>query len=201
MTSASRWWPAVGLPLMVAVGLAVGDRSTRVDDWFTRNGWTAHPVLGELLFFTEPLLLQLMLVGAFVVALYRRRWRLAAVVVLTPLAGVVAVRVLKRLFGREREGALAYPSGHVTVMMTVLGMVVLVWGARRWLLWAAGVFAILGTAGQALTYHYFTDTIGAVMLGSSLVSLAASAAKLDGCQPRCDLRHSNGLAWRNDSNA
>ncbi|WP_263995940.1 PA-phosphatase [Mycobacterium yunnanensis] len=186
---------------MIALGLAVGDGSTRVDDWFSRNGWAAHPMIGELLFFTEPLLLQLILISAFVVALYRRRWRLAAVVVLVPLAGVVAVRVLKRLFGREREGALAYPSGHVTVMMTVLGMVLLVWGARRWLLLTAAMFAVLGTAGQALTYHYFTDTIGAVLLGSSLVVLAATAAKLDGCQPRCDLDHSNGLAWGNDSNA
>ena len=192
MTQALKWWPAVALPLMVVLGLAVGDRSTGVDDWFNRNGWAAHPVLGRLLFFTEPLLLQLLLVAAVGLALYRRRWRLAAVVALTPLAGVVAVRVLKRLFGREREGALAYPSGHVTVMMTVLGVVVLVWGARRWLLLVAAVFAVLGTAGQALTYHYFTDTIGAVLLGSSLVILAATAAKLDGCQPRCDLDHSNG---------
>ena len=192
MTQALKWWPAVGLPLMVVLGLAVGDRSTGVDDWFNRNGWATHPVLGRLLFFTEPLLLQLLLVAAVGLALYRRRWRLAAVAALTPLAGVVAVRVLKRMFGREREGALAYPSGHVTVMMTVLGVVVLVWGARRWLLLAAAVFAGLGTAGQALTYHYFTDTIGAVLLGSSLVVLAATAAKLDGCQPRCDLDHSNG---------
>jgi hypothetical protein len=192
MTPAVKWWPAVGLPLLVLLGLAVGDRSTRVDDWFIRNGWAAHPVLGELLFFTEPLLLQLLLVAAVVTALYRRRWRLAAVVTLTPLTGVVAVRVLKRLFGREREGALAYPSGHVTVLMTVLGMVVLVWGARRWLLLAATVFAVLGAAGQAVTYHYFTDTIGAVLLGSSLVAMAAMAAKLDGCQPRCDLDHSDG---------
>lgn len=192
MTPGLKCWPAVGLPLMVVLGLAVGDRSTGVDDWFNRNGWAAHPVLGRLLFFTEPLLLQLLLVAAVGVALYRRRWRLAAVAALTPLAGVVAVRVLKRLFGREREGALAYPSGHVTVMMTVLGVVVLVWGARRWLLLAAAVFAVLGTAGQALTYHYSTDTIGAVLLGSSLAVLAATAAKLDGCQPRCDLDHSNG---------
>jgi membrane-associated phospholipid phosphatase len=192
MTSALKWWPALGLPLMAALGLVVGDRSTRVDDWFIRNGWAAHPVLGKLLFFTEPLLLQLLLVAAVAVALFRRRWRLAAAAVLTPVAGVVAVRVLKRLFGREREGALAYPSGHVTVMMTVLGVAVLVWGVRRWLLLAAAVFAALGAAGQALTYHYFTDVIGALFLGSSLVVLAATAVKLDGCQPRCDLDHSYG---------
>lgn len=192
MTPAVRWWPAVGLPLMVLLGLAVGDGSTGLDDWFIRNGSDAHPRFGWLLLFTMPLLLAVMLVAAAAVAVYRRQWRLAAVVALTPLAGVVAVRLLKRLFGREREGALAYPSGHVTVLMTVLGMVVLVWGARRWLLLAVTVFAVLGTAGQAVTYHYFTDTIGAVLLGSSLVAMAAVAAKVDGCQPRCDLDHSSG---------
>jgi len=175
---------------MVLLGLVVGDGSTRVDDSFVRHGWSAHPVLGELLFFTEPLLLQILLIAAFGTALYRRRWRLAAVVAVTPLAGVVTVRVLKRLFGREREGAPAYPSGHVTVLMTVLGMVVLVWGVRRWLLVAVAAFAVLGTLGQAVTYHYFTDTIGAVLLGSSLVAVAAVAVKLDGCQPRCDVDHS-----------
>ncbi|WP_264037464.1 PA-phosphatase [Mycolicibacterium hodleri] len=187
-----KWWPAVGLPLMVALGLAVGNGSTRLDDWFIENGSDAHPRFGWLLLFTMPLLLVIMLGTAAAVALYRRHWRLAAVVVVTPLAGVVAVRLLKRLFGREREGALAYPSGHVTVLMTVLGMVVLVWGTRRWLLLAVTAFAVLGTAGQALTYHYFTDTIGAVLLGSSLVAAAAVAAKVDGCQPRCDLDHSSG---------
>ena len=95
-------------------------------------------------------------------------------------------------FGREREGALAYPSGHVTVLMTVLGMVVLVWGARRWLVLAVAVFALLGAAGQALTYHYFTDTIGAALLGTSLVAIAARAAGLDRCQPTCDVDHSSG---------
>ncbi len=177
---------------MLALGLVVGDASTGVDDWFIRNGFSAHHGLGELLFFTEPLLQQLLLVGTVGVALYRRRWRLAAVAALTPAAGVVAVRLLKRLFGREREGALAYPSGHVTVLMTVLGMVVLVWGVRRWWLLAVAVVALLGTAGQALTYHYFTDTVGAVFLGTALVAVAYRAAGLDRCQPRCDLDHSSG---------
>lgn len=187
-----RWWPAIGIPAMLLLGVAVGDRSTRVDDWFIYNGADAHPRLGWLLLFTMPLLLAVMVATAAAVALYRRRWRLMAVVVVTPVAGVVAVRLLKRLFGREREGALAYPSGHVTVLMTVLGMVVLVWGARRWLVLAVAVFALLGAAGQALTYHYFTDTIGAALLGTSLVAIAARAAGLDRCQPTCDVDHSSG---------
>jgi membrane-associated phospholipid phosphatase len=176
---------------MVGLGLAVGDGSTPVDDWFIRAG-AAHPSVDRLLWFTFPPLLQLLLAAAAAAALYRRRWRLAAVVALTPLVAVVAVRLLKRLFGREREGALAYPSGHVTVMVTVLGMVVLVFGVGRWLLAATTVFAFLGLAGQALTYHYFTDTIGAAFLGTALVAAAWRAARLDRCQPRCDVDHSSG---------
>jgi hypothetical protein len=186
-----RWWPPIGILAMVVLGLAVGDGSTPVDDWFSRTGRT-HPSLGELLWFTYPLMLQILLVCAAAVALYRRRWRLAAVVVLTPLVAVVAVRLLKRLFGRYKDDGLAYPGGHVTVAVVVLGMVVLVVGARVWLLISAGVVALLGLLGQSFTYHYFTDTIGAVFLGTSLVAVTWWAAQLDRCQPRCDLDHSSG---------
>ena len=188
---ALRWWPPVGILAMVLLGLAVGGGSTRLDDWFIRTG-ASHQVFGRLLFFTNPLVLQTMLVTAVVVALYQRRWRLAMVAVLTPAVAVMAVRVLKRLFGREKGDSLAYPGGHVTLAVVVLGMVVLVAGARLWMLVVAAIFALLGLIGQAMTYHYFTDTIGAVLLATGLACLAARAAKLDRCQPPCDLHHSNG---------
>jgi membrane-associated phospholipid phosphatase len=188
---ALRWWPPIGILAMVALGLVVGDGSTCLDDWFIDVG-NAHPGFDRLLFFTQPLLLEGLLLAAVGVALWRRRWRLALVVVLTPAVAVVAVRVLKPLFGRERDGALAYPSGHVTVMTAVLGMVVIVAGTRLWPTAAATVFAALGIAGQALTYHYFTDTAGAAFLGTALVCLAVRTAGLDRCQPRCDLHHSGG---------
>ncbi|TPG31543.1 PA-phosphatase [Mycolicibacterium hodleri] len=193
MTAANtlRWWPPVGILAMVALGLAVGHGSTPLDDWFIRAGGS-HPALGELLWFTYPPVLQILLVAAVVIALYRRRWRVAAAVALTPLTGVLAERLLKWLFGREREGALSYPSGHVTVMVAVLGMVVLAVGVKAWLVSAAAVFALLGLLGQSFTYHYFTDTIGAAFLGTALVCVAYWAAKLDRCQPRCDLDHSGG---------
>jgi hypothetical protein len=43
-------------------------------------------------------------------------------------------------------------------------------GLRIWVLVAA---AGLGIVGQAVTCHYFTDAIGSVLLGTSLVCMAA----------------------------
>ena len=174
---------------MVVLGLAVGDGSTRLDDLVTAAG---GPRARWLLVFTDPLLLQVLLAVAVGWALYRRRWRVAVVMVVTPVVAVLAVRVLTRLFGRYRGDSLAYPGGHVTVAVVVLGMVLLVVGARVWPSVVAAVVALLGVVGQSLTYHYFTDTVGAVLLATALVCLAATAAGLDRCQPRCDLRHSGG---------
>jgi membrane-associated phospholipid phosphatase len=186
-----RWWAPTGIVAMIALGLLVGAGSTRLDDRFIGAG-DAHRGFGRLLLFTEPVLLGLLLLAAVAVGLWRRRWRLAVLAVLTPAVAVAAVRLLKPLFGRQRGGALAYPSGHVTVMVTVLGVVLLVAGMRVWTLIAAAVYALLGIVGQAMTYHYFTDTVGAALLGTALVCAAACAAGLDRCQPPCDLHHSDG---------
>ena len=61
-------------------------------------------------------------------------------------------------------------------MVTVLGMLILVLGARLWVIVAAVIWALLGMVGQAVSYHYFTDTVGALLLGSSLVCVAAAVA-------------------------
>jgi hypothetical protein len=189
--TAIRWWPPAGLLAMVLLGLLVGKGSTPVDDWFIRTADT-HTDLRRLLLFTSPKLVALTFFLAVTFALYRRRWRLAAIVVVTPAIALAVERISKPLFGRQRDGALAYPSGHVTLTVVVTGMVVLVAGGALWAIVAAIAVSALGLFGQAFTYHYFSDTIGAAFLGTAMVCLAATAAGLDRCQPRCDPRHSGG---------
>jgi hypothetical protein len=190
LAKALRWWPAISILAMVLLALAVGKGSTPIDDWFTRTGAT-HPGLAHLVWFTYPPMLFTLLVLATAVALWRRRWRLATVVVLTPLLALIAEQVLKRLFGRYKAGGLAYPSGHVTLTIVVLGMLLLVVGAKVWLLVSASVVALLALLGVAFTFHYFTDTVGAVFLGTALVCIAVQVAGLDRCQPHCDLDHTD----------
>ena len=191
VTTAVRWWPLVGLAALVLLGLVVGKGSTPLDDWFTRTG-DQHPLLGRLLFFTDGRVVFVAWAIVLAATLVRRQWRFAAVVAVTPLVAVAAARLCKRLFGRLSDGEYAYPSGHTTLAVVVLGLAVLGAGVAVWSVGAAVVVAVLGVLGQSFTYHYFTDTVGALFLGTALVCLAARAARLDRCQPGCDVRHTSG---------
>ena len=155
---------------MVLLGWAVGKGSTVVDDWF--QSFHDSPARW-LLFLTDARVLALVVIPSVAVAVSRRRWHLAAAVVLAPVVAIVLARVLKPLFGRTKEGALAYPSGHTTTMVVVIGMVVLVAGGALWAVLAAVGWCLLGMLGQAVNYHYFTDTVGAALLGTSIVCVAA----------------------------
>jgi hypothetical protein len=155
---------------MLLLGWAVGTGSTAVDDWFRQY---RHSPAHWLLFFTDARVLTVVLAACVGVALYRRRRRLAAAAVVSPFVAVALVELLKRLFDRENGGALAYPSGHTTVTVVVLGIAVLVTGAALWAVSGAVVFCLLGMLGQGVTYHYFTDTIGAVLLGTAIICIVA----------------------------
>ncbi len=159
---------------MVLLGLGVRDGATPMDAWMqqARGG-----PLGSLLLFTDYRTVQALLLAAVVVSLYRRMWALVPVIVVVPIVAVWAARALKPIFGRLKDEGLAYPSGHTTAMVAVLGMLILAIGVRRWLLWAVAVFATLGILGQSVTYHYFTDAVGAVLLGTSLVCLTAAGLR------------------------
>lgn len=168
--NAIRVWPPVALVAMVLLGLAVGRGSTSVDDWFHRYH---HSPARYLLFFTDPRVLVLIVLATLAVAQYRKQWRLALAAAVCPLLAMGLARLLKPLFGREREGAFAYPSGHTATMIVVIGMVVLLAGAAVWAVLVAIAWCLLGILGQAVNYHYFTDTIGALLLGTAIVCVAA----------------------------
>ena len=186
-----------GLAALILLGVAVGSAGTALDDWFQRLG-ARYPQLGYLLVFTDGRVTLGLAAVLAVAALYRRRWRLAAVAVAAPVVAVWSARIAKRLFGRYKQDALAYPSGHTTVAVVVLGTAVLMAGVATWAVVAATVVAVLGVLGQGVTYHYVTDAVGAVFLGTALVcasaAILAAGKKLDGCQPECDVGHKRPLA-------
>ena len=165
-----RLWPPIAVAAMLLLGWVVGTGSTSVDDRFHQYG---HGPARWLLFLTDPRVLAILLAGCLVVALYQRRWRLAVATVLSPPIAIALVQLFKRLFGRENGGALAYPSGHTTTMVVVMGMVVLVARVALWAVLVALAYCLLGMIGQAVTYHYFTDTVGALLLGTAIVCVAA----------------------------
>ncbi|GAB3235701.1 PA-phosphatase [Mycolicibacterium hippocampi] len=180
-----------GLAVMTLLGLAVGRGSTPVDDWFQDLGQTHRP-LGWLLVFTDGRVTLTLWAILLAIVVLQKRWRLAAVVAVAPPVGVLLSRLAKRVFGREKEGALAYPSGHTTLAVVVFALAVLIAGVTVWAVVGAVVATVLAVLGQAVSYHYFTDAVGAVFLGAAVVSAAAWSARLDRCQPRCDLDHTSG---------
>ena len=65
-------------------------------------------------------------------------------------------------------------------------------GAAWWAVVVASVVSVLGAIGQGVAYHYFTDSVGALLLGSAVVRIAAVVAELDTRQPGCDADHTAG---------
>jgi len=146
-----------------------------VDDFFQRDLRGRLGVLaGTLLTLTDYRLVGALVAVASVVALLRTHWLLAALVVAAPLLAVWLARILKVLFGRYKGDSLAYPSGHTAFLVVALGMAVLVAGSRPWAIAAALLLGSLGVVGQAVTYHYFTDAVGAALLGAAVVCAAAA---------------------------
>lgn len=159
---------------MLVLGFAVGKGETPVDAEFFS---AAEHVFGHqprwLLIFTDWALLGPILLICVGVELYRRRWRLAVVALVCPFAAIWTTQATKLLVGREKTGYLAYPSGHTTLVVSVMGVMVLVAGGALWSLIVAVVVSTLGALGQVTCgYHYFTDTVGAILLTTSVVCLA-----------------------------
>ena len=161
---------------MILLGLAVGKGSTPFDDWFDTFDHDAAWTLANL---AKPPMLAVISLAVGALALYRRWWRFAAVTVVFPPAAYLVVLLIKPLFGRIKGDGLAYPSGHITVTTIVLGLFVLVTGSAVWAVFVAFAYVGVAMLGVGAAFHYFTDTVGGVLLGTSVVCIAALVARRD----------------------
>lgn len=167
---------------MVALGLLVGPGNTAFDSTALT---VLHAIFGRdpiwMLYLTWGVAMVVLLGIAVLVALWRRRWRVAVVVALCPAVALIGSRVLKKLFGRTKgdgtSWAYAYPSGHTTVVTTVTAMLVLATGYALWRVALAVVVSVIGGLGMAATdLHYLTDIFGGWLWATAMVCLAVLAA-------------------------
>jgi membrane-associated phospholipid phosphatase len=154
---------------MVGLGVAVRHGSTPFDDWFHQHGRHVR----YLALLASPWVLASVVLATIVVALYQRRYRLAIATAVCPLVAMGLARVLKPVFGRERGPVFAYPSGHTATLVAVMGMVVLAAGAALWVVIIAVAYSLLGMLGVGVSFHYFTDTVGGLLVGTTIVCVAA----------------------------
>lgn len=162
------------------------DRLDAAVDGWVRSAIGTHPTpLNVLVSFGDGPLVTTATVALVLAAVAARRWRgaiLAAVAV--PSAAALTELALKPLIGRTLDGGLSYPSGHTTNDFALATVTVILFAgparpripglARRLLLLGAFLFAAaVGVALIGLSYHYFTDVIGGVAVGTGTVVLTA----------------------------
>jgi undecaprenyl-diphosphatase len=186
--------PAVGLvaacAVLVAVGAAryhgerkAGGLDETVDDWlFTVLGRDRLSLYGLLHVADLPVVVTVLAVVA-VTAVLRRRFDVAALAAIGPLATILTTEyVLKPLVGRRYDKVLSYPSGHTVGTVSecaTLGVILLgAAGLTLALRVALGVLlaAVCGIVMLALIvdgFHYFTDTVAGLFLSVGVVTLVA----------------------------
>ena len=174
MPPSSDWWPPIAVAAMLLLGWAVGKGSTPIDDWFQRLAHSPAPLAVVL---HRSAGARSVLAAVLAVALYRRRWRLAVVAVAS------SARRNRRLLdcssdcsAARRAAPLAYPSGHATVAVVVLGMFVLVAGAAVWAALVAAVAVAAGHAGPGRHLPLLHRHRRALLLGTAIVCVAAQIA-------------------------
>jgi undecaprenyl-diphosphatase len=174
---------AVGVLAVVFAGKHAGTALDGALGARAQQSVAATGPLGKLVDFAgEPAGLAALVLLLSVLALLRRRPRVAALVVLGTGLAITVTSGLKPIVGRTiHEVFLSYPSGH-TASATALAMiaVLLCWhrlrpGAALALLYGAALVAgaAAGWAQAGLGAHYVTDTVGGWCTALAVVPAAA----------------------------
>lgn len=196
-------WPyatvaVVAAALFAALCDQVGDRDgiTSVDGpvarWFALHRSLGEGHLGLLLAkATSPAVL-VALVGAAAVLLWWRRHRVPAVMLVTAVVAAYATGFVAK-YGEHRarplapinlapEGEPSFPSGHVLVISTIVGVALLLsWrhlgtvGRVLGVVAGAGVVALIALDRLLVGAHWATDVLGSLTLAAAIVATAAAA--------------------------
>lgn len=113
--------------------------------------------------------------------LIARRWRAAVFVGVSLLASVLAVQLLKQLFGRARPEEMlvisdfgSFPSGHTANAATLAVIAVLLF-PRLWVLIVGIIWTIaMAFSRTLLSVHWLSDTIGGVLVGVGTVLIVGA---------------------------
>ncbi|TYL50157.1 hypothetical protein FXB39_10935 [Nocardioides sp. BGMRC 2183] len=115
---------------------------------------------------------------------------LGATVLVTGAATWIAKRALERP-DTHGLGASSYPSGHVAVLLVVLGCLLLLTVRTRWWMWI-GAGAVVGVMALSLllqSTHWLADILGggllglAVLAGASALTVGRHVAQRDSTEP------------------
>ncbi|GAB3633898.1 hypothetical protein GCM10027421_32510 [Microbacterium shaanxiense] len=123
-------------------------------------------------------LIPLVIVAALLIV---RRWRAALFVVISLLASVVVVQLLKSLFGRARPEEMlvisdfgSFPSGHTANAATMAVIAVLLF-PRIWVLLLGVIWTIaMAFSRTLLSVHWLSDTIGGMLVGVGTVLIVGA---------------------------
>lgn len=121
--------------------------------------------------------------AASVAAVRRKSWRPLLFAGTLALVAIVLTQVAKALVARpDPQGHVgsfsgSFPSGHMTILLTCLGGVLLLWRQHppAWAWWLVLVAELtMGLSLLLLSMHWFTDVIGGLLLAVPLLVVAAS---------------------------
>ncbi len=168
---------------------AAGPLDAAVDSWVKARVGTTSVPLTVLTWLGDPVEVTLVTIAAALACVLARWWRGAVLALLAaPVSSLLTEDVFKPLIGRTIGGAqfapdghlvsvaaLSMPSGHATAVFTLATLAAVLLFRRgdrvRYLLIAA-VYVLATAVGVAMiaqNFHYFTDIVSGVAMGTGTV--------------------------------